>query len=330
MPAHALFVDYRLTDGRRLEPEIFPRPDGEVYVCGMADPAPLPDSPDAVEVSDEACAVLARAAGRVSTRLAAAPVTRRQACYRPVTDDGLPLIGPVPGVAGAFVATGHGPWGMLNAPATGQALAELIVEGAASTVDLRPFDPARLAPLGPGEPGAGTTRPGSARRGAGLRYNPVVPAKPAIGHRRDRSVDGIHDLGGMHGFGPVEADPEERGFHAWWEAHVVACVDAGIHWRLYTIDEFRHSRERLPPVQYLEASYFEQWLDSACQLLVEKGIVSREELEARVRFFADHPDREVGDAVTPREPPPAARASRRHASGGRSGRGPDSGRAIRS
>jgi glycine/D-amino acid oxidase-like deaminating enzyme len=61
-----------------------------------------------------------------------------------VTDDGLPLIGPVPGVAGAFVATGHGPWGMLNAPATGQALAELIAEGATTTVDLRPFDPARL------------------------------------------------------------------------------------------------------------------------------------------------------------------------------------------
>jgi glycine/D-amino acid oxidase-like deaminating enzyme len=146
VPAHALFVDYRLMDGRLLEPEIFPRPDGDVYVCGMADPAPLPDSPDAVVVSDEACAVLARAAGRVSTVLAAARVTGRQACYRPVTDDGLPVIGPVPDAPGAFVATGHGPWGMLNAPATGRALAELIVDGASSSVDLRPFDPARLAP----------------------------------------------------------------------------------------------------------------------------------------------------------------------------------------
>jgi glycine/D-amino acid oxidase-like deaminating enzyme len=145
VPAHALFLDYRMADGRRLEPEIFPRPDGEVYVCGMADPAPLPDSPDAVEVSEQACAVLVRAAGRVSTVLAAARVIQRQACYRPVTEDGLPLIGPVPGVAGAFVATGHGPWGMLNAPATGRAIAELLVDGAASSVDLRPFDPARLA-----------------------------------------------------------------------------------------------------------------------------------------------------------------------------------------
>jgi glycine/D-amino acid oxidase-like deaminating enzyme len=145
-PAHALFVDYRTADGRQLEPEIFPRPDGSVYVCGMADPQPLPDSPDGVEVSDAACATLARAAGRVATTLAAARIERRQACYRPVTDDGLPLIGRVPDVHGAYVATGHGPWGMLNAPATGLALAELITEGAASLVDLRPFDPARLPP----------------------------------------------------------------------------------------------------------------------------------------------------------------------------------------
>jgi glycine/D-amino acid oxidase-like deaminating enzyme len=53
------------------------------------------------------------------------------------------LIGHVAGAPGAYVATGHGPWGILNAPATGLALAELITEGAAA-MDLRPFDPARL------------------------------------------------------------------------------------------------------------------------------------------------------------------------------------------
>ena len=144
LPAHALFMDYRTADGRALEPEIIPRPDGEVYVCGMADPQPLPESAEGVEVSEAACAVLARAAGQVAAALASATIIRRQACYRPVTDDGLPLIGCVPGVAGAYVATGHGPWGMLNAPATGLALAELIAGGAAKVVDLRAFDPARL------------------------------------------------------------------------------------------------------------------------------------------------------------------------------------------
>jgi len=148
VPAHALFMDYRMAGGRALEPEIIPRPDGEVYVCGMADPQPLPESAEGVEVSETACAVLARAAGRVSTGLAAATITRRQACYRPVTEDGLPLIGRIPNVKGAYVATGHGPWGMLNAPATGLALAELIADGAATSVDLRPFDPARLPAAG--------------------------------------------------------------------------------------------------------------------------------------------------------------------------------------
>jgi glycine/D-amino acid oxidase-like deaminating enzyme len=144
VPAHALFMDYRTADGRALEPEIIPRPDGTVYVCGMADRQPLPESAEGVEVSDAGCAVLARAAGRVAAALAAAPIERRQACYRPITEDGIPLIGRVPGAAGAYVATGHGPWGMLNAPGTGLALAELITEGAARSLDLAPFDPARL------------------------------------------------------------------------------------------------------------------------------------------------------------------------------------------
>jgi glycine/D-amino acid oxidase-like deaminating enzyme len=79
----------------------------------------------------------------VSQTLTAARVTRRQACYRPVTTDGLPLIGRVPDTPGAYVATGHGPWGMLNAPATGEALAALVT-GATPPLDLSPFDPARL------------------------------------------------------------------------------------------------------------------------------------------------------------------------------------------
>ena len=86
---------------------------------------------------------------RLSPALAQAKVLAQQACYRPVTQDGLPLIGAVPGLEGAYVATGHSVWGILNAPATGEAMAELIVDGAPRTVDLAPFDPARLAPLDP-------------------------------------------------------------------------------------------------------------------------------------------------------------------------------------
>jgi glycine/D-amino acid oxidase-like deaminating enzyme len=81
--------------------------------------------------------------------VAAAPIKARQACFRPVTEDGLSIIGAVPGVDGAYVATGHSVWGMLNAPATGEAMSELILDGAARHVDLTPFAPRRLPPFDP-------------------------------------------------------------------------------------------------------------------------------------------------------------------------------------
>ena len=76
-------------------------------------------------------------------------IIARQACFRPVTQDGLPLIGKVPRSEGAYVASGHNVWGILNAPATGEALAELIVDGVARSTDLAPFDPIRLRPFDP-------------------------------------------------------------------------------------------------------------------------------------------------------------------------------------
>ena len=78
-----------------------------------------------------------------------ATILARQACYRPVTQDGLPLIGAVPGVDGAYVATGHSVWGILNAPATGEAMAELIARRRGATHRSAPFDPGRLRPLDP-------------------------------------------------------------------------------------------------------------------------------------------------------------------------------------
>ena len=70
-------------------------------------------------------------------------IMARQACYRPVTQDGLPLIGEIPGVPGAYVATGHSVWGILNAPATAEALSELIYDRRTGAVDLNPFSPVR-------------------------------------------------------------------------------------------------------------------------------------------------------------------------------------------
>ncbi len=140
VPAHALFMDYTTETGERLEPEIFPRPDGEVYLCGLSDMTPLPERPDQVAPRPEAGPVLQQIAGHLSSSLYGSEPQVVQACYRPLYDDGLPLLGPVPGVVGAYVATGHNCWGILNAPASGLAMAELMVDGRAQCVDLSPYD----------------------------------------------------------------------------------------------------------------------------------------------------------------------------------------------
>jgi glycine/D-amino acid oxidase-like deaminating enzyme len=149
VPGEAVFLDYREPGGAVLSPEFFPRRDGTTYVCAISSEAPLPLDPASVAPDPGALDRLRAMCGALSPALASAAVVAQQACYRPVTADGLPLIGQVPGVAGAYVATGHSVWGILNAPATGEALAELIVDGRAQTVDLAPFDPARLRPFDP-------------------------------------------------------------------------------------------------------------------------------------------------------------------------------------
>jgi glycine/D-amino acid oxidase-like deaminating enzyme len=149
VPAEALFLEYQEATGEVLTPEIMPRVDGTTWVCAISSTAPLPVDPAHVAPDEGALDRLEAMCRTLSPALAAAPIVARQACFRPVTEDGLPLIGAVPGVEGAYVATGHSVWGMLNAPATGEAMAELILDGAASHVDLAPFDSARLRPLDP-------------------------------------------------------------------------------------------------------------------------------------------------------------------------------------
>jgi glycine/D-amino acid oxidase-like deaminating enzyme len=143
VPADALFLDYEEPSGSTVSPEVFPRDDGATYVCGISTQAPVPDDPGAVVPDAGALERLQAICARLSPALRAAKVAAGQACHRPVTRDGLPLIGSVPGAEGAYVATGHSVWGILNAPATGEAMADLILDGRAVSVDLSPFAPGR-------------------------------------------------------------------------------------------------------------------------------------------------------------------------------------------
>jgi glycine/D-amino acid oxidase-like deaminating enzyme len=149
VPPEALFLEVREAAGQVQSPEVFPRSDGTTYVCAISSESPLPLDPTRVSPDVGAIERLEQMCNRMSPVLAASKILTRQACYRPVTRDGLPLIGRVPGVEGAYVATGHSVWGILNAPATGEAMAELIIDGVAHSVDLSPFDPGRSPPFDP-------------------------------------------------------------------------------------------------------------------------------------------------------------------------------------
>jgi glycine/D-amino acid oxidase-like deaminating enzyme len=151
IPPEALFLEYEETAGSMLSPEIFPRADGTTYVCAISSASPLPVDPTSVVPDDGAMDRLKALCGRISPVLAASRVLTSGACYRPLTRDGLPLIGAATGARGVYVATGHSVWGILNAPATAEAVAELILDGAARTIDISPFDPARLPARDPGD-----------------------------------------------------------------------------------------------------------------------------------------------------------------------------------
>lgn len=98
----------------------------------------------------------------------------------------------------------------------------------------------------------------------------------------EERVDGIHDLGGMSGFGAVDVEIDEPTFHEPREAIAFGLNALGIAvLRAYNVDEYRHSIERMLPGQYLSASYYERVLTGVATLLVEKGVVTRDELEHR-------------------------------------------------
>ena len=94
-------------------------------------------------------------------------------------------------------------------------------------------------------------------------------------------MDGIHDLGGKQGFGPVRHVPEAPAFHAAWEKRVNAMYALAVRLGVFNMDEYRHAIERMAPRHYLTAGYYERTLTSLATLCVEKGLVTRDELERR-------------------------------------------------
>lgn len=109
-------------------------------------------------------------------------------------------------------------------------------------------------------------------------------------------MDGIHDMGGMDGFGKVEAPPSEPPFHEPWEGRVLAMNRAMVFSREWNIDQGRFGIEILPAHLYLMTSYYERWFLRLENMCVEAGLVTREEIAAGRAQQAARPLK--GDVLT--------------------------------
>jgi nitrile hydratase subunit beta len=93
-------------------------------------------------------------------------------------------------------------------------------------------------------------------------------------------MNGVQDMGGMHGMGPIQLEKDEPVFHAPWEARAYATTRAMGAWRKWNLDASRYQRELIPPAEYLRMSYYEKWIAALTELMVKTGLVTKAELES--------------------------------------------------
>jgi nitrile hydratase len=99
-------------------------------------------------------------------------------------------------------------------------------------------------------------------------------------------MDGIHDMGGMQGFGPIDFDPDEPVFAEEWHKRVFGMGALGARMSGTNQPAFRYAIERVHPVQYLADGYYGRWLDGTMNLLIDSGVIAPGEVEARARRAA--------------------------------------------
>jgi nitrile hydratase subunit beta len=91
-------------------------------------------------------------------------------------------------------------------------------------------------------------------------------------------MDGIHDLGGRHGYGKIDVNEPEEQFHEPYEARIRSIVNAMSRAPDWNLDWFRHCRELIDPVDYLSRPYFDQWAQTYCAMLINSGWATVEEV----------------------------------------------------
>ncbi|MEY2472427.1 MAG: nitrile hydratase subunit beta [Actinomycetota bacterium] len=117
-------------------------------------------------------------------------------------------------------------------------------------------------------------------------------------------MDGVHDLGGLDGFGPVDAPKSEPVFAEDWERRAARATIATTLGLGIPTPRFRHSIERMEPAHYLGSSYYEHWVTGTATSLVEEGKTTQEDLDRRAggHFPLSRPVRGVLEPVAPTQP----------------------------
>ncbi len=93
-------------------------------------------------------------------------------------------------------------------------------------------------------------------------------------------MNGVHDMGGMQGMGPIQYEKNEPVFHERWEARLFALNRGMGAWRKWNIDASRFQREQIPAAEYLRMSYYEKWLAGLIELMVKTDLVTPAEIES--------------------------------------------------
>lgn len=112
-------------------------------------------------------------------------------------------------------------------------------------------------------------------------------------------MNGVHDLGGTDGLGPVVVEDNEPVFHSDWEKAAFAFFAYNFRAGQFNIDQFRYGIEQMPPAEYLSSRYYEHWLHAVEHYTTTSGLVDPDELDAKTRYYLEHPDAALPDHHDP-------------------------------
>lgn len=112
-------------------------------------------------------------------------------------------------------------------------------------------------------------------------------------------MNGVHDLGGTDGLGPVIVPDQEPVFRAEWEKAAFALFATNFRAGLFGVDAFRYGIELMPPAVYLSSPYYEHWLHSAEHYAFKAGVIDEAELDAKTQYYLEHPDEPLPERSDP-------------------------------